>query len=85
MREKREKREREREKKKEKERKKREKREKREKARTRLLSREIMREEERKICPGSIIVNLHSILKKKDFIYWQKCSKSQKVGLLDIR
>ena len=33
-----------------------------------------------KRCPGSTIINLHSILKKKNLIYWQKCSKSQKVA-----
>ena len=41
--------------------------------------REIEKKRERK-CPGSIIINLHSILKKKNLIYWQKCSKSQKVA-----
>ena len=31
----------------------------------------------------SIIINLHSILKKKDYMYRQKCSKSEKLALLD--
>ena len=42
-------------------------REKREKKREK---REKIREKERKRYPGSIIINLHSILKKKNKIYW---------------
>ena len=38
-------------------------------------------EKVRKLCPWSIIINLHSILqKKKNLIYWQKSSKFQKVA-----
>ena len=43
--------------------------------------REIKREAERKRYPGPMIINLHSILKKKNYIYWQRCSKSQKVAV----
>ena len=53
---------------------------KREKMREIEREREKRREQERKRCPGSIIINLHSILKKKNYIYWQKCSKFQKVA-----
>ena len=41
-------------------------RKKREKEKNRERNREKKREEERKRCPGSIIINLHSILKKKN-------------------
>ena len=29
---------------------------------------------------AAIIINMHSNFKKKNYIYWQKCSKSQKVA-----
>ena len=29
-------------------------------------------------------INLHSNFKKKNFVYWQKCLKSQKVAAADL-
>ena len=55
---------------------------KREKREKRREKREKNREKERKRCPGSIIINLHSVLKKKNYDNWQKCFKSQKVVVI---
>ena len=46
--------------------KKREKREKKERIREKKREKREKREKERNRCPGSIIINLHSILKKKN-------------------